>query len=360
MAYSNELLSNHPDDSSNNTKKRVDISEDEGSADLIKDQNKRLKMENVDIAQNKEIYMAIALEDLEKECINPRTKRFYVQPVYVVTKGGVETMDLQEYEKEKEKHSASSSPTSVGADLDLKVDGDVFFSYPNEDMKTMIKSVVNSGRANQELVDKYKAACRQCEEDEREAKRFAEQMKKEAQRVARKAEQDKALVEDLEIREKKGDVDAMLRLASWHEKGIHRLPVDKSKAYMLYKKAADLHEDSKGQEKAGYMLIKGRGAPKDLVGGIDLMLKSTKGKKSSGGAAFYLGYSYYTGKDGFQRDLDKAMELLALVRDQEFDQPPESKDVKQAIKILNELKERRERGYMNPRSSPYRGSHKNT
>ena len=362
MSDSNEM-SNRPDDSPNSTKKRAGISEDEGSAVLIKDQSKRLKTEKSEKAlpnikvRNKMYVMEIAIEAIQKKCINPRTKEFFVKPVYVVTNGRVETMDLQEYEKEKEKHSASSSPTSVGADLDLKTDGDVFFSYPNEEMKIMIKSVVNSGHADQELVDKYKAACRQCKEEEREAKRCAEQMRKEAQRAAKKAEQDKALVEDFEMREKKGDVDAMLKLASWYIKGTHRLPVDPSKAYTLYKKAADLYEDSKGQEKAGYMLIKGRGVPKDLEGGIELLIESTKGEKSSGWAAFYLGYCYYSGKDDFQPDFDKAREWLTLVRDQEFDQPPESEDVKQAIKILNELKKRWEQGRWNPRdSSPYRSS----
>ena len=68
MADSNQM-SNHPDDSPNSTKKRAGISEDEGSAVLIKDQSKRLKMESdakYIEARNKAIDMAIALE---KECI---------------------------------------------------------------------------------------------------------------------------------------------------------------------------------------------------------------------------------------------------------------------------------------------------
>ena len=356
MADSNEM-SNHPDDSPNSTKKRAGISEDEGSAVLINDQSKRLKTEKGTPgvkARNNEI----AIEAIQEKCINPRTKQFYVQPVYVVSNGSVETMDLQEYEKEKEKRSASSSPKSVDADLDaaLKSDEDIFFSYPNKEMKVMINSVMASSQANQELIEAYEAACLRCEEKEREARRFARKMAREVKRKAEEEKHDGAIVEEMIDKEKGGDVEAMLWLAKWYEKGRHRLDVNKCRAYLYYKKAADLG-NSTGQEMAGYMLIKGRGVPtKDIEGGIELLSKSTEGDKGSGVAAFYLGFCYYSGKNGFRHDFDEATKWLTLVRDHKFHRP--AKDTEQAKKILNELEERKRLGHLNLRVpfSPSKGS----
>ena len=83
MVDSNEM-SNHPDDSPNSTKKRAGISEDEGSAVLIKDQSKRLKTEkacpNIEV-RNKVFQMEIAVDAIQEKCINPRTKEFFVKPV---------------------------------------------------------------------------------------------------------------------------------------------------------------------------------------------------------------------------------------------------------------------------------------
>ncbi len=355
MAYSNELLSNHPDDSSNNTKKRVDISEDEGSADLIKDQNKRLKMENVDIAQNKEIYMAIALEDLEKECINPRTKKFYVQPVYVLINGEVKTtMDLQEYEEEKEEHSASSSPSSATTDLDVSAEtGKTMTSCPNKQMRRLINIVIQSGCANKGLVKEYEAACRELEE----AKAHAAKTKKDKRRAAEEAKRNERIVEETEDKAREDDIQAMLDLAKWYMCGRKGLKVNKHRAYLYYKKAADCG-DSKGQEMAGYMLIKQPpppGVPRDVPLGINLLELATQGENASGRAAYLLGSFYYSHdeKIGIKMDYFKAIELLSQVRDQDFPRPASQEDRKQAIRLLRKLEERMEKGYMNPYSSPH-------
>eukprot|EP00563_Minutocellus_polymorphus_P004672 CAMPEP_0181034996 /NCGR_PEP_ID=MMETSP1070-20121207/8095_1 /TAXON_ID=265543 /ORGANISM="Minutocellus polymorphus, Strain NH13" /LENGTH=357 /DNA_ID=CAMNT_0023112541 /DNA_START=264 /DNA_END=1337 /DNA_ORIENTATION=- len=356
MAEPNEM-STRPDDSPNNTKKRVGISVDEGSAVMIKDQNKRLKVTGSIKVRNKVIDMELAIENLQKTCINPRTGMFYVNPVLVVTKEKCTTMDRQEYEKIKEKQSASSSPSSVMADLDLERNGnnnneDMLLSFPNNEMRETINNVINSGCADQKLVDEYNAACRRCKKEEEAARRFAEKMERDARRLAKKAESDKAIVEKAEERARDGDVQSMLNLASWHEKGSHRLQMCKYQAYLYYKKAADFG-NSIAQEKAGHMLIKGpQEVKRDVGGGIELLSKATTGENTSGKAAFLLGFYYFYGKNGFTRSFDEAKKWLILLREQEFHRPASEEDLKEAFRILNEIKEREDKGYVNPRSSP--------
>ena len=347
MANSNEL-SNHLDDSPNNTKKRVDISEDEGSADLIKDQNKRLKTENVGMAQNKEIYIEIALEDLVKECINPRTKKFYVQPVCVVTcvNGKAKThktMDLQEYEEEKEKPSASSSPSSVTTDVDsIGAETGKTITYRDERMDRMINIAILSGCANKGLVEEYEAACRQLEDK---------------QRAAEEAKQNESCVEQMETKADNGDIKATLALAKWYDHGHKGLKVDKHKAYFYYKKAADDHGDSMGQEMAGYMLIEGLGVTRDTHLGINLLELATQGDNASGRAAYLLGhyYSHHGDKVGIKRDYSLAKKWLSKVEDQDFPRPASREERKQAIRLLRKIEEREQKrkGLINPNSSPF-------
>ena len=362
MAYSDTdrtPMSNRPDDSPNNTKKRVDISEDEGSAVLIKDQNKRLKMEcdaKCTEARNKEIYTAIALEDLEKECINPRTKKFYVQPVYFIVNGEVKkTMDLQEYEEEEEKHSASSSPSSVTTDLDSigAETGKTITSSPNTEMQRLINIVIQSGHANEGLIKEHKAACRQFDE----AKAHAAKIKKEERRAEEEAKQNESYVEQMETKANNHDIPAMLALAKWYDHGHKGLKVDKHKAYFYYKKAADDHGDSMGQEMAGYMLIEGLGVTRDTHLGINLLELATQGDNASGRAAYLLGhyYSHHGDKVGIKRDYSLAKKWLSKVEDQDFPRPASREERKQAIRLLRKIEEREQKrkGLINPNSSPF-------
>ena len=354
MADSNQM-SNHPDDSPNSTKKRAGISEDEGSAVLIKDQSKRLKMESdakYIEARNKAIDMAIALE---KECINPRTKQFYVQPVDVVTKGGVETMDLQEYEKEKEKLSASSSPSSVTADLDLLVAGpeETITSYPNTQMERLINIVILSECANEELVQQYEAACRQLEEVKRRAEAHAAKIKKDKQRAEEEAKQNESIVKEAKAKASKNDIQAILALAKWHEHGRHGLKVNTHQAYLYYLKAAN-RGDSMGQEKAGSMRIKQTpGVTRDLRHGIDLLEMAAQGEKASGRAAYLLGFYYTHGeKLGIKSDYFLAEKWLRKVKFQRFPRPASKEDMKEAFRLLKQIEKRKRQGRMNPKSSP--------
>ena len=328
MADSNQM-SNHPDDSPNSTKKRAGISEDEGSAVLIKDQSKRLKTENIatfatapannvkravisaddDERDNSDrrVKTSLYLEESIELFVNKRTKKLFIDPVIVIIDNDKkERMDRQEYEELKGSPSASISEKNAMA-------------FPDDTTKAMVDIIRNYAvHSEKEVDDGFKKLIKDHDADLHRNKKSKMNAEKISYLTAAAKDDD--------------NPDAMVELA-------RMLSGDKPcQSYLWYKKAADEHSHLRGMEKAGECQVKGLGTPHDSKGGLDMLEKASE--NGSGIAAYKMGIWYYEGKHGVKQSPRKAKKWLKKAIDNHLD-PLDDKCRKQAHRYLKKIEEKK-------------------
>jgi len=120
----------------------------------------------------------------------------------------------------------------------------------------------------------------------------------------KKAMAAKGKVDETKKRAGGGDADSMYALGEWYFHGQHGLPEHDFESYRWFKKAADL-DDTRAMAKAGWYLMTGLGAKKNVSHGM--MLLTSAAERGSDLACYNLGWINLEGMHGLPKDKNKAM-----------------------------------------------------